>query len=115
MLPKRCQGHGFKGPGKIFSNSNRIIAVFPGLVFRFCHFNHSVCRRLPLPRISAIGWLLIIVGVLLCIGGLVLIGTEGVFRFVSGHPPVWMPTSSGVIAAICGIVLAIAGTFAIKR
>jgi hypothetical protein len=85
------------------------------MVFRFCHFNRSVCRRLPLPRISAIGWFLIIVGLLLRIGGLVLIGTEGAFRFVSGHPPVWMPTYYGVIAAICGIVLAVAGTFAIKR
>jgi TRAP-type C4-dicarboxylate transport system permease small subunit len=58
---------------------------------------------------------LIIAGVLMCVGGLVIIGTEGVSRFVSGHPPVWMPTSYGVIAAIVGIVLAVAETFAIKR
>jgi hypothetical protein len=68
-----------------------------------------------LPQLNTIGWALIIGGILLIVGGLALIGAEGVFRFVDGKEPTWMPMSYALIAVIVGIVFAVAGTFAIKR
>jgi hypothetical protein len=66
-------------------------------------------------RLDAIGWVLIVGGVLPCIGGLVIIGTDGIVRFVSGHAPHGMMTSFWVMAVIVGIVFAVAGTFSINR
>jgi hypothetical protein len=67
-----------------------------------------------LTRLNEIGWFLLAVGIFLIVGGLVLIGAEGVFRFVNGQEPTWMPMSYALIVTIVGIVFAVTVTIAIK-